>query len=112
MNGLRQDIQLLGDMWHDIRISTATEEMGWPKRLHAQVRMQLVTSWPMRIAPVLCVAMLALSAGLRSVPLLAATLLAAVVVGLWILQSRRRCFADATRLVYRAGVHARLWPCP
>src|SRR6185369_13601616 len=26
------DVELLGDGWHDIRIRTATEELGWPKR--------------------------------------------------------------------------------
>ena len=105
------DVQLLGDLWHDIRISTATEEMGWPKRF-TRVRFQLVSSWPMRAAPILCAAMLGLSAAMRSGGMLAAALIFALVAGLWILQSRRRCISDASRLVYRAGIKAKLWPVP
>src|SRR6185369_2320701 len=26
------DVELLGDGWHNMRIATATEELGWPKR--------------------------------------------------------------------------------
>jgi GT2 family glycosyltransferase len=105
------DVQLLGDLWHDIRISTATEEMGWPKRF-TRVRFQLVASWPMRIAPVVCAALLGLSAAAHSGKLLALTMLAIAMIALSIFQSRRRCFSDASRLVYRAGVRAKLWPVP
>jgi GT2 family glycosyltransferase len=105
------DVTLLGDLWHDIRISTATEEMGWPKRF-TRVRAQLIPSWPMRAAPILGAAMIGLSAALRSASMLALAIGISAVIGLWILQSRGRCLSDVSRLVYRSGVHAKLWPVP
>jgi GT2 family glycosyltransferase len=105
------DVQLLGDLWHDIRISTATEEMGWPKRF-TRARIQLISSWTMRAAPIVLAVMIGLSAALRSEWMLAVALAVSAAIGLWIYLSRRRCLSDVSRLVYRAGVHAKLWPVP
>ncbi len=100
---------MLGDGWHDIRIKTATEELGWPKRftrvrctlrpaMRGVVIFSLVTVWSL------------LAIGMSRVgPTIVASLAWIGTVGL-IWQSRRRCRRAVSHLIYTSAVEAQLEP--
>jgi hypothetical protein len=103
------DVELLGDGWHNIRIATATEELGWPKRF-TRVRCTLrpagrgvglfilVSSW----------VVLTILSGKLLPALIAAGAWVTVLGLVW--QSRRRCRAAVSKLVFSSGVQAKLDP--
>jgi hypothetical protein len=103
------DVELVGDPWHKIRIRTATEELGGPRRF-TRVRCSLHQT--LFSAVVGSVAVLGFLATLthRHIWLIvpAGVLVAGVVVRNLI--SRRRCRRAVSRLVWRAGLDAGLEP--
>ena len=103
------DVKLVGDRWHDIRIRTATEELGWPNRF-TRVRCMLR---PTLFCTASCVAALIWSfAAIVSLQLWALVLAMLSLTALLAsrLRSRRRCFSAAATLVVRAGRQAKLRP--
>lgn len=103
------DVELVGDMLHDVHLRTATEELGWPKRftrVRCTVRPSgtavaigsLVTAW----------ILLALASDLLSPMLIA--LPAYVICVTWYFASRARCRRAVHRLAYLSGVDAGLRP--
>jgi hypothetical protein len=103
------DIKLVGDRWHNIRIRTATEELGWPHRF-TRARCTVRTTQCCRLlggigmvwsaAAVLSLQPWAMVVGLISIGL--------VLVSIPL--SRRRCLRAVTALVARAGRMAQLQP--
>lgn len=103
------DVKLVGDRWHDIRVRTATEELGWPNRF-TRARCLLR---PTLFSSVACGAALVWSlAALISLQPWALAAAAVAQVGLWFsrFRSRRRCFSAIATLVARAGIQAKLSP--
>jgi len=103
------DVELLGDGWHDIRIRTATEELGWPKRF---TRVRCTLRPAARGVTVFAFTLLwATLALLLSQPWAAAiggVALAGTIGMIW--RSRRRCRETVSRLVYLAALEAHLEP--
>jgi glycosyltransferase involved in cell wall biosynthesis len=103
------DLELIGDLWHDVQISTATEELGGPKRF-TRARCALRLTW------------FSLAIGTASVLWLFAAALsgkqwtaapaAAVAVSVWtaLVLSRRRMMRAVSGLLWRAGFAAGLAP--
>jgi hypothetical protein len=103
------DVELLGDGWHDIRLRSATEELGWPKRF-TRVRCTLrpaprgVTLFVM-VSLWLGVAILLGNAWTIAIGSIA---FGATLAALW--RSRRLCRDAVSRLVYQSAIQARLEP--
>jgi GT2 family glycosyltransferase len=103
------DVELLGDAWHDLRIRTATEELGGPRRF---TRVRCTLRWT-------CTALtVAAAVGAWTIAALASRQQWAQVVSLVLLlslgvvleRSRRRCRLAGTWLLWRAGRTAGLEP--
>jgi hypothetical protein len=101
------DVELWPDAWHDVRIRTATEELGGPKRF-TRVRWSLHATLLTRATAV--VSLLWLAAGLLrgSRVLMAAGAVGAIALLCGVLWSRARCRRDVAAVVDRAAVAARL----
>jgi energy-coupling factor transporter transmembrane protein EcfT len=103
------DFELIGDAWHGLRVHTATEELGWPKRFTR-----------CRIVPVSCPMTRALAAGLAIAGLLAVLsgsliamgvmLVIALTVLIVLTRSMRRCLDGASRLLAHCAKQAELVP--
>jgi hypothetical protein len=103
------DVKLVGDRWHDIRLRTATEELGWPRRFTRARCLVRPTSFSHIVAAAILVWMAAAVATMH----LWAVIVGAVAMGLFAgasLRSRARCFQAVTRLVAKAGLAAQLQP--
>jgi hypothetical protein len=96
---------------HEIRLRTATEELGGPRRF-TRVRCTLRPS--RRFGGI--VALLGLWTALAPFAALRWPLVVAgagwAALGAWVLLSRFRCRRAVTRLVFRAGIDAGLEPAP
>jgi hypothetical protein len=101
------DLELLGDAWHKFRISTSTEELGWPRRF-TRVRCVLKLSrFACKLMGVLAVMTTALALSPMAVAALPAYVGMVAVVSA-VLLSRRRCWKAIDYLVARAGQTAGL----
>ncbi|HEY8668644.1 MAG TPA: glycosyltransferase [Tepidisphaeraceae bacterium] len=101
------DVMLVGDLWNDITIHTATEELGWPKRftrarcsVHATAFAKVMIG-----AAIVWTAVAAVTMQLW--PAVAALAVTGVLVAAK-RASERRCLKAVTRLVWRAGRKAKL----
>jgi len=103
------DIELIGDLWHDVRISTATEELGGPNRFtRARCAMRLTWfSLASATASVLSLFAAALSGKIWMAALAAGV---ALSIGAALLISRRRIRTAVSGLLWRAGLAAGLVP--
>ena len=101
------DAAIRGDLWNDILIHTATEELGWPRRFtraRSEVQFTLLSKimtlgallWTLSALSTLHYALAGIGA------------LALVVVSLRVRRSQRRCLDMTTRLLWRAGHLAKL----
>ena len=101
------DALITGDAWHDITIHTATEELGWPNKFtRARVSLRFTT-----MAAVLAMALLlfiALSAVMLNPWALAAGAAVLAAFGWRVHASQQRCLNGVSRLLWRAGHHAKL----
>jgi GT2 family glycosyltransferase len=96
------DVELIGDWWHDIRIRTATEELGGPKRY---TRARCALRWS-GLPQVLLAASLLWGIGAIATMHLPALLITPVTwlcVALGTIRSRYRCRRAVSRLLWRAG---------
>ena len=103
------DVELLGDGLHTIRIRTATEELGWPRRF-TRVRCMLkpAAGGVALFAWISLWTALAVGNG-QPWPIAAGSLAwAALVWAIW--HSRRRCRKMVSQLVHLAGMAAQLEP--
>jgi hypothetical protein len=101
------DFELIGDAWHSLRIHTATEELGWPRRFTR-----------CRIIPVSCPLTRCLTAGMVMTGVLAVysgstvamlvVLAIAVAVLVTLMRSLRRCVDGAGRLMAHCAKQAEL----
>jgi O-antigen biosynthesis protein len=103
------DLELIGDLWHDLQISTATEELGGPKRF-TRARCNLRLTWfslAIGTATVLWLFAAALSGKQWT-----AAPAAAVAISVWtaLVLSRRRMTRAVSALLWRAGFAAGLAP--
>ena len=103
------DIELLGDGLHEIRIRTATEELGWPKRftrvrttLKPAARGMVIFAWVS-----LWTAMALPLGNVWTIGLGAAAWLG-LAGAIW--RSRQQCKNAVSSLVYLAGSEAKLEP--
>jgi glycosyltransferase involved in cell wall biosynthesis len=105
------DVELLADPWHNVRIHTATEELGGPNRF-TRVRCVLRSTAFARV--VTFVALLVLAAGAISRHPLAwgPATIGLCLIFASLLLSRRRCVRNVSGLVYTAGTEAGLEPVP
>jgi hypothetical protein len=103
------DIELIGDLWHDVQISTATEELGGPKRF-TRARCALRLTWFSLVIGTASVLWL-FAAALSGKPWTAAPA-AAVAVSVWtaLVLSRRRMMRAVSGVLWRAGFAAGLAP--
>jgi hypothetical protein len=103
------DIELIGDLWHDVRIGTASEELGGLHRF-TRARCTLHLTWVSYItasAGMLWAAAASLSGNPYALGITAALLLG-VMSAVWI--SRRRVKHAVAGLLARAGVACELDP--
>ncbi len=103
------DLDLIGDRWHTIRIHTATEELGGPRRF-TRVR---TTLRPTRLAFVICAAgALLLTAAVAVHPLAGfyASFAASAAFALQLWRSHRRCRDSILRLIRASGMQVGLRP--
>jgi hypothetical protein len=103
------DVKLVGDRWHDIRVRTATEELGWPNRFTRVRCLVRPTQFCRAFCTVAFVWSLAALATLQPWALMIAVV-AQMALLVSRIRSRRRCFSAITTLIARAGVQARLQP--
>jgi hypothetical protein len=103
------DVELYGDGWHDVRLRTATEELGGPDR-YTRVRCSLCYTRRAGMFVGLIATWTALALVHQHVwPLVVSGALWAGFVG-WMLVSRHRCRHAVSRLVYLVGRQAGLQP--
>ncbi len=103
------DMELIGDLWHDVQISTATEELGGPKRF-TRARCELRLTWfSLAIG---AASVLWLFAAAFSGKAWTAAPAAAVAVSVWtaLVLSRKRMMRAVSALLWRAGFAAGLAP--
>jgi O-antigen biosynthesis protein len=105
------DVELYGDRWFNIRLHTATEELGWPDR-YTRVRCSLRFSGHaaaifgfMMLWTILTAVHMHAHAWWPVIP----AALGSIAVG-WMLLSRHRCRRAVSRLVYLSGKAAGLCP--
>jgi glycosyltransferase involved in cell wall biosynthesis len=103
------DVELMADPWHNVRVHTATEELGWPDRF-TRVRCVLRATVFARVVTSAVLALLAASAAVRHPLAWGPAALGASLVFASILLSRRRCARNVSRLVHAAGMEAGLKP--
>lgn len=105
----RFDLKLVADCWHDIRIRTATEELGWPRRF-TRARCEIRPTALARVLQTAVGIWLAVSLLTGSL----GTALGGLGVGLAIValqvRSRWRCLTRACELVWQAAREAGLQP--
>jgi hypothetical protein len=103
------DAKLFGDLFHNFRLCTATEELGQRRRF-TRVRCELRLTWAARLA--LClVAVVAAAGAVRSQPIFA--VLDGALLGTWtalLVRSRARCWRAIARLIWRAAELSGLQP--
>jgi O-antigen biosynthesis protein len=101
------DAAIRGDLWNDVLIHTATEELGWPHRFtrarcqtHATALAKILAgAWAVVIATALLTChwqLAACGAG------------ALLLVAISVMRSQTRCLNMTERLLWRAGHHAKL----
>lgn len=101
------DALLSGDLWHRMRIHTATEELGWPRRFtRARCELSFTPLALLSAAATAGWAAMSLATG----HIWGAAAAAAVGAALtWrVLVSQWRCLRAAARLLWRGGHHAKL----
>jgi glycosyltransferase involved in cell wall biosynthesis len=103
------DLELIGDAWHTLRVHTATEELGWPKRF---TRCRIVpVSCPMTRVVVAGLALMAAIALLSGSNIaMGVSLVVACFLLLGLLRSHRRCLDMTTRLLAHCAKKAELVP--
>jgi hypothetical protein len=105
------DVKLVGDRWHDLRIRTATEELGWPRRFtRARCTSHATRFSRLSVAILLLWTSLAVLTGTFWAQLLGLGM--AIWVFVRIGASRRACLRAATQLCARAAMDAGLSPDP
>jgi glycosyltransferase involved in cell wall biosynthesis len=103
------DIELIGDLWHDVRIITATEELAGLRRFtRARCRLRL-TGFALVASSVNSVWLLAAFLSWKEFLAFPAVALAVAIL-LSLLRSRRRLKRDASALLLRAAEAERLVP--
>lgn len=103
------DLKLAADCWHDIRVLTATEELGWPNRF---TRARCVVT-PTPFAGIMLAASavwLVVSAATMSLGSAMLGSLAILTLVLLRSRSRRRCLRSISELVWRCAAEAGLQP--
>ena len=103
------DMLLCPGWWHKVRVYTATEELGGPKRF-TRVRCVLrrtVVTQAAAAAAIACMAAALL--GQRPWAIAVATAFCALFAGVLFI-SRRRCFGAVMQLIWQAGLAAKLEP--
>lgn len=103
------DLKLVADCWHDIRVRTASEELGWPKRF-TRARCTVHATTFSRIAFIATGIWIALSATRLSIGAAAAGLAVGLTIALFQSRSRRRCLESVTALVWECSKAAGLQP--
>lgn len=103
------DVKLVGDRWHDIRIRTATEELGWPRRFTRARCILRPTPFSRLVTAAVLVWTATALAGVHLWAVLAGASALGLLAGAR-LQSRYRCLRAVTRLLAKTGVAARLQP--
>jgi glycosyltransferase involved in cell wall biosynthesis len=103
------DVELMADPWHNVRIHTATEELGGPKRF-TRVRCVLRATAFTRVLTTGALLTLAAGATNGSAWAWGPAALGTALVFVSLLFSRRRCVRNLSRLVYAAGLQAGLEP--
>jgi hypothetical protein len=96
------DIELMADLWHHVSISTATEELAWPKRF-TRARW---TARPTRVARATTAVVGAWSAAalVMNIPwALVLGLIGASTILATVMRSRRRCLSAVGDLISRAA---------
>ncbi len=103
------DVDLVGDIWHSIRIRTATEELGWPRRF-TRARCSTYLTWTSILVSCGLGAWTGMGVltGAKGVVLLGILLSVALLITLAL--SRIRCLDQVTRLLLRAALRANLQP--
>ena len=105
------DVMLCSDLWHTIRIITATEELGWPNRFtraRAVVRPTFLAHLALFVSVIAAGAVLLAAHG-RSWALVTVSAVASfLLAGLWL--RRRRVLRAVQVLLARAGRAAQLTP--
>jgi hypothetical protein len=105
------DVELLGGLWHNIRITTATEELGWPRRFtRARCRLRL-TGFACSVIVVSALLVVAAIAARQPV-VIGICAFVALVVLIALVRSGRRCLCTTARLLYQAGQAAGLDAIP
>jgi hypothetical protein len=104
------DVELVGDLMHNIRICTATEELGWPKRF-TRVRCSIQPTGLAKLVATFIgiwttLAFFGDESG--SAMIMGGIAAAAALTALRL--SRWRCRQAVSALVYRAGLRAKLQP--
>lgn len=105
------DLELLGDIWHSIRISTVTEELGWPRR-YTRARCTLCLTTLSKITIGLLVSWTLLAVLVGQWWAVGIGLVAALVFSGVIRMSCRRCLKATSQLLALAAVKAGLQPRP
>jgi glycosyltransferase involved in cell wall biosynthesis len=101
------DALITGDLWHNIMVQTATEDLGWPKQFtRARCSLQVTKLTVAVAAATLVWAAVAAVTGNLWAALAPVGILAGVASRLR--ASQRRCLKTVTRLLWRAGHHAKL----
>jgi len=96
------DVELLGGLWHYIRITTATEELGWPRRFtRARCTLRL-TSFAFAVITV-CSLLTIIALTVRQPWMIGGCGFQDLAVAAMIIRSARRCSATTARLLWRAG---------
>lgn len=103
------DMLLCPGWWHKVRVCTATEELGGPKRF-TRVRCTIRTTVVAQaVADALAVCMSAALLGQRAWAIAVAAALWGLFGGV-LFVSRRRCFGAVMQLIWQAGLAAKLEP--
>jgi hypothetical protein len=105
------DVDLIGDRWHDVAIRAATEELGWPKRF-TRVRFSLrptAFAWTVAGAALLLTVESTVLWGAWAAG--AAAIVWPALLGRVFL-SRHQCRRAVSRLLWKAGLLAELEPVP
>jgi glycosyltransferase involved in cell wall biosynthesis len=105
------DLELKGDRWHNIRVRTATEELGWPKRF-TRARCSLQLGFYGRVACVAASVWAAAAAYSLKPWALGVAVGIMALCAASILVSKSRCRRAVSVLLWRAGLNSGLSPFP
>jgi hypothetical protein len=107
----RHDVELNGDRWHDVRVVTATEELGGNRRF-TRVRLELRWAGLPRTLSLIAAAWTAVAVTSLSPWAGGVAAGAWAIVGTGSAVSRRRCRSGVSALLHRAARRVGLTPFP